>query len=114
MANLVLRGPFRLTSEVIRAFVPAGVAGVFVLGSVSPGGAHPIDAVGRADRDLVATLTDAVGSNSAFMFATAATAAEAFEMECALFHENMLIGRRPHPTAPSDTSLQCPVCGVSG
>jgi len=111
MAAFTLRGPYRLMSDVIRTFVPLGVPGVFVLGPITPGGACPVDAVGRADHDLAAALIDLVGSNSGFMFTVASSVAEAFGMECTLFHENLLTGRRPHPVAPSNTFLPCPVCG---
>jgi hypothetical protein len=111
MAAFTLRGPYRLMSDVIRTFVPQGVPGVFVLGPISPGRANPVDAVGRADHDLAAALIDLVGSNSGFMFTAASSVAEAFGMECALFHENLLAGRRPHPVAPSNTFLPCPLCG---
>ncbi len=107
-----LRGPYRLDSAVIKNFVPSGTAGIYVLGTISPGVLQPVDAVGRADKDLAATLVDLVGSNSGFMFATAPSAAEAFEMECALYHANLLAGRRPHPRAPSGTSWRCEECGT--
>jgi len=113
MAAFTLRGPYRLVSDVIRTFVPPSVPGVFALGPITPGGAHPIDAVGRADHDLAAALIDSVGSNSGFMFTAASSAAQAFAMECTLFHEKLLAGRRPHPVAPLNTLLPCPVCGRS-
>ena len=114
MAALTLCGPYRLMSGVIRTYVPPGVAGVFVLGPIVPGGLHPVDAVGRADRDLAAALTGLVGSNSGFMFATASSPTEAFGMEWALYHENILTARRLHPVAPSDIFLRCPNCGLAG
>jgi len=113
MVAFTLRGPYRLMSEVIRTFVPPRIPGVFVLGPITPGGINLIDAVGRADHDLAAALIGLVGSNSGFMFATASSVAEAFGMECTLFHENFLTGRRPHPVAPLNASLPCPVCGRS-
>jgi hypothetical protein len=114
MAVPILRGPYRLASAVIGIFVPAGMAGVYLLGALSQGKLHPVDAVGRAERDLADTLMGLIGSNSGFMFAPASSPPEAFEMECRVFHDNMLSGRRPHPMAPPDTPLVCPVCGSRG
>jgi hypothetical protein len=114
MAAVTLRGPFRLVSDVIGQFVPPGVPGVYVLGAVAPGDLHPVDVVGRADLDLAPVLLGLVGSNSGFMFAPATTTAEAFDLECRLYHQFMLTGLRPHPQAPKDSALACPICGLQG
>jgi len=111
MATPKLHGPHRLISGLVRIFVPPGVAGVYALGPLGPGGLQNVDAVGRADRDLAEVLRGLVGVDSGFMFATASSVAEAFKMECELYHENLLADRRPHPVAPKDTALKCPICG---
>ena len=111
MAAPRLRGPYRLMSEAINGVVPPAVAGVYALGAISPGGVLSVDAVGRADRDLAEVLRGLVGVDSGFMFATAVSVPEAFRMECEIYHQNMLTGRRPHPLTPKDTALRCPICG---
>lgn len=114
MATPKLRGPYMLESGVIRSVVPPKVAGAYVVGAINPGGLGQIEAVGRADRDLAATLTSLIGVDSGFMFATASSAAEAFGMECALYHEHKLAGRRAHPVAPADSPGRCPICEKAG
>ena len=111
MAAPKLRGPHKLMSGVIDIFVPAGVAGVYALGPIVPGGLQEVDAVGRAERDLAEALKGLVGVSSGFMFATVSSAAEAFLQECELHHAHGLAGRRAHPVAPERSGLECPICG---
>jgi hypothetical protein len=113
MAAPKLRGPHKLMSGVIDIFVPPGVAGIYALGAIAPGGLQHVDAVGRAEQSLGDTLKSLIGVNSGFMFATVSSATEAFLMECELYHVHMLTGRRAHPIAPEKSALDCPICGAS-
>ena len=108
-------GPFPLDTDTIRSVVTRTESpGNYVLGAASD---EPfrIAYVGRSDtslcRDLV-ELEHKTGCRS-FQFRYAASSKEAFEVECALFHNlRQSITNTIHPQPPSGSSLRCPLCKV--
>ncbi|HEX9463731.1 MAG TPA: hypothetical protein VGB82_14125 [Alphaproteobacteria bacterium] len=72
-----------------------------------------VDALGRSDWDLAHALRQYVGRSSGFLFRAVPSAAEAFAVECDLYHQLRRFDL-PHPVRPSGTTLTCSICGGSG
>jgi hypothetical protein len=104
------RGPYTLTSAVIRGVVPPRAAGVYVLGSLRPNGTLVVDFVGRSDEDLADALLRHVGSYSRFSFELAGSPTEAFQIHCLTFHRLRPGDNYSHPDRPADSSARCPIC----
>jgi hypothetical protein len=113
MTKTMLQGPFPLAFDEI-ATVADEAPGVFALGYIDMNGAFRINAVGRADDSLAATLRALIGSDQAFKFAPAVDARAAFERECELFHDFRPPSTRIHPSRPAGTDFTCPRCAHGG
>jgi hypothetical protein len=102
--------PFRLQRDVVRRRVPAKSPGVFVLSYDRTQEAR----VGRADRDLRATLSAFEGEYAYFYFETIEPVDERYFRECELYHrlggDRRQLDNTTHPEPPSDAELECPVC----
>ena len=105
-----LRGPFPLTHDTITAEAVAPF-GAFALGYTSADGRFCAMRVGRADGNLRDRLARHIGSEREYKYLSAPSAMEAFEAECRLFHSLAPLKTRTHPTRPSGTDVNCPVCG---
>ncbi len=112
-----LLGSHPLTAEAIAAHVPYGKPGAYVLGFKS-GDVFTVQAVGRADADLRQSLGEraAEGRYQGFKYLPAASADEAFDVSCFLFHE--FGGARhldsAHPPQPPGANWICPHCSIFG
>ena len=113
MSKLSLTGPYRLTAAAIAEHVPIGVAGVFMVGELDGGIMVRATHLGRSDTDVAAELRALVGQAPGFLCQIATTAAEAFHLECALFHEVRRLDL-PHPVRPRGADLSCAICGALG
>ena len=65
--------------------------------------------VGRSDSDVSASLRQHLGGYRFFKYAYCASAAAAFEAECALYHELRPADNATHPV--SESGMKCPHCG---
>ena len=105
-------GPIHLSAEPVAQQVPAG-PGTYALGHARPQeGAVFISYVGRADRDLKASVAEHVGGHyTACFWLPAACPEEAYAAECRLWHEmgGDDLDSNLHPVPPGD--VPCPVCG---
>ncbi len=114
MPVFTMSGPYPLSHRGIDSNIPLGTAGVFVLGTINGrGNLKVVEAIGRSDSDLAAELKRHVGKSPEFLFQRAGSAAEAFQMECDLFHQIRRFDF-PHPVRPSGTLLKCSICGAWG
>ncbi len=111
MDRSFLRGPFRLNDDVIDREVAPYRPGVFVLGG-SGTSTLPDARVGRSDINVNNQLHVYVDSYSYFSFEYCASARDAFEAECRLFHEVKPHDNVVHPARPSGATWKCPGCGL--
>lgn len=105
-----LQGPYELTFDGIAVALPVALGGVFALGHVDAAGTFRVERVGRDDRDLRGCLQGLIGSSNRFKYAPAASAREAFEQECELFHRLRPPGNIIHPDRPKGSDWRCQVC----
>jgi hypothetical protein len=98
----------------VHAVVQPGSAGVFALGYNGQGGVFYVNYIGRSDNDVRARLLDFIGSDVAFKFQHAHSAAEAFMRECEVFHAFRPPGNRVHPARPAFSDWACPRCSLLG
>lgn len=99
----------RLRPWLVRAAVPAGLRGTYVL--------HRDDAqpfyVGRSDTDLRRRLLQhcAAGLADYFTYDVHLTAQVAFDVECSLFHAlSGPLANVIHPDAPDGSGARCAFC----
>ena len=104
-----LRGPFPLNYDVVNREVVASV-GAFALGYTAGDGRFHANKVGRSDGDLRQSLTRSIGYEREFKYLPLASAREAFELECHLFHSLAPLKTRSHPNRPSNANWNCPTC----
>jgi hypothetical protein len=112
MSRKELSGPYRLTFESIDCAVARHSPGVYALGHVGGDGRFYTHHVGRADSDLRHRLRNHIGAAMMFKYRYAPSSREAFEGECALFHDLGPPGNRVHPDRPKGTSWTCPRCQI--
>lgn len=107
-----MEGPFSLSEQEVTKRVPRGKPGVYVTGYFSL--QFLPDRWGRSDTDLYERIHARIGDAPMFKFKVCADADEAYEEECALFHEHHKEGdtRHAHPTKPEGSARACPKCGA--
>lgn len=105
-----LKGPHSLTFDTLQRLLPKSRKGIFALGYLDGSGRFRVQSVGRDDYDLRARLCELIGSSAMFKFATMASAREAFDRECELFHSLRPPSNVIHPARPSGADWQCPHC----
>lgn len=103
--------PFRLQKDILNRQIPKPSPGIFVLSYDRTQETR----VGRADEDLVATLSSFEGEYAYFYFEVIEDDEERFFRECELFHrlggDRGQLDNTSHPRPPeSVTSTDCPVC----
>ena len=113
MAKSTMSGPYPLTTSEIITKIPERGPGVFVAGNLEHGIMTQVGRLGRSDTDLAAELSRLVGKWPSFLFRTAPSPAEAFFLECTLFHEIRRLDL-PHPIRPPGNDLACAICGAWG
>ena len=106
-----LNGPHVLNAQVISRTVTRKSPGVYVVNSVMGGAADP-RLVGRADDDLAASLKEYIGLYASFNFAYASSPANAYEIECQIYHALKPPESTRHPTKPASGESECPICGA--
>ena len=110
MTSITLKGPHPLTFDSIELVLPKARTGVFTLGYLDRDGRFRVQTVGRDDYDVRARLSELIGSSALFKFAVMASAREAFDQECALFHSLRPPSTVIHPVRQRGTNWQCPHC----
>lgn len=110
MPTTALDGPYTLDHETIDKVVAKTASGVFVIGNTGRDGKFYIDRVGRSDTNLRQELYDCIGTDSQFKVSRTKNPAEAFALECDVFH----VIRPPmtimHPEPPAGRVLRCRHC----
>lgn len=110
---LMMSGPYPLTRSAIERNVPARAMGIFMAGVLDGGVITRVGRLGRSETDLAADLQNLVGKFPGFLFQIASSRLEAFELECALFHEIKRLDLA-HPVRPDGTDVTCAICGAVG
>lgn len=107
-----MKGPFSLSAEQVDRQVPPGKPGVYVTGYFSL--QFIADRWGRSDTDLQKAVHARIGDAPMFKFKICENAEEAYDEECALFHEHHKDGhaKHPHPSKPDGSTRACPKCGA--
>jgi len=106
-----LRGPFKLTDDLIDAEVERTSPGVFLLSKRGRRGAFTVMYIGRSDTDVNNQLHVHVGAYERFQYEYCATAQVAFEKECGYYHEHDPHDNNAHPRRPAGSAWKCPRCG---
>jgi CheY-like chemotaxis protein len=109
-----LRGPFVLSDTIIDCEVLAARPGAFVLTETGAGIKLRVAYVGRSDSNVNNQLHAHVGSYAYFSYVYASTAQEAFEAQCALYHDFELNDNPTHPLRPKGENWTCPRCKLFG
>ncbi len=114
--SATLRDSYLLEAATIDRVVTERAPGAYVLGHKRSGGMFSAAFVGRADANLNVRLKQLADQNSytAFMFQYCATAKEAFEAECTVFHTFAPPDNKTHPTRPASADWKCPNCAIFG
>lgn len=107
-----LNDPVALTQDAIDGAIAPKTPGAYVLGTMNANHVMSVSFVGRSDDDLAAKLKRHIGNYPAFAHVTATSAAEAYQMECRLYHELRPSRNVMHPVRPARTDGACPVCGA--
>ncbi len=105
-----LSGPYLLNFNAVTTTVSENSPGVFALGHLDPAGKFRIAYVSRAEKNLQSRLCEHIGSDLMFKFAYCATARQAFEKECTLFHDFKPPANCLHPARSSGSDWLCPRC----
>jgi hypothetical protein len=103
---------YRLSPWLVRALIPSGLIGSYVLYSHTDAGVR-IQYVGRSDTDLRRRLVSHASRRLAayFDYAVQHSAEHAYVMECASFHAlARRITNRVHPARPRGVRSPCPFC----
>lgn len=113
-----LEGSFRLNEETIAEKVTENAIGAYALG-FSGNDVFTVQFVGRADMDLRAELLAHAAARKYlnFKFVVTPASADAFDTECALFHEFgglKHLDNAHHPQRPSATQWRCSHCTIYG
>lgn len=108
--NISLKGPHALSYDALQRLLPKARTGIFALGYVDGEGRFRVQSVGRDDYDVRARLSELIGSSTMFKYAVMSDSREAFEKECALFHQLRPPSTIIHPIRPRGTDWQCPHC----
>jgi len=117
MAKTNLQGPFTLNDTTIDEVVTNTSPGTYVLGYTKTSGTFIVEYVGRSDDDINDRLHDWVGDYRQFKASYFDTAQEAFEKECAIYHDfggNDVLDNKIHPDRPVNTSWECSRCHIYG
>ena len=110
MAETGLKGPYTMGKSEINETVTQQSPGAYALDQSHDAGAFHITYVGRSDTDVNARLQEHVGKYKRFKFEYYASAQEAYEKECALYHDFNPPARIAHPSRPTGTKWKCPLC----
>jgi hypothetical protein len=114
MPEMGLTGPFALTEVDINKEVSQVSPGVYALDQNHESGPFRVTYVGRSDANLNQRLHEHRPKYKRFQYTYFATAEEAFEKECALYHDFNPPARISHPSRPAGTKLRCPRCNSAG
>src|SRR5271165_2864833 len=100
MAETGLKGPYALIDEEINREVSGESPGAYALDQSHESGPFHITYVGRSDKNLNERLHEHKAKYKRFKYETFATPLEAFEKECALYHDFNPPARISHPARP--------------
>jgi hypothetical protein len=106
---------FDFNENEITTHVEAWRIGNYAIGTVLPNSKFAVTHLGRSDVDLkqelLLNLPTAGPQRNQFKFSYAASAKEAYEKDCRLFHNlyHWGIDNKTHPSPPTGTSYPCPV-----
>lgn len=105
-----MRGPFVLSKPCVNMLVPPRLLGVFALSNSR----DSLSVVKRAQTSACDEIKSHFNQYKYFWFRLAATAREAFSIECEIYHEKLADDGNGncHPSAPSSTGWHCPVCNL--
>ena len=110
MADTGLKGPFPMGKTEIDETVTQQSPGAYALDQSHDSGPFHITYVGRSDTDVNASLQERAGKYKRFKFEYYATPQEAYEKECALYHDFNPPARIAHPARPAGMKWKCPRC----
>lgn len=105
-----LNGPYDLSFDCLEQNLPTKGVGVYAIGHVDALGTFRVQRVGRDEENVKQRLRSLIGSGNKFKYALLATAFEAFEMECELFHRLKPPSNVTHPDRPRGSGWKCRHC----
>jgi len=113
LSTLGMIGPTALTVKNIDQFITGRSPGNYALGYVL-GHSFIVKYIGRSDTDLNISLKSWINSYAYFKWSYASSELEAYEKECANFHDfggSEMLDNHDHPSKPKGSKWVCPVCG---
>jgi hypothetical protein len=110
MPEMGLNGPFALADADIDREVSRTAPGVYALDQNHDSGPFRITYVGRSDTDVNQRLHEHLPKYKRFQFEYYATPQEAYEKECALYHDFNPPARISHPARQHGSKWRCPRC----
>jgi hypothetical protein len=103
-------GPFPLNRENVDSLLWFVSPGTYALGNMTRKGVLEIEYVGRADDNLNKRLKEYIGRYTHFAVTKHATAGEAHEHQCRLYHDFGPPDNHVHPSPPAGDPTTCPHC----
>jgi hypothetical protein len=100
---------YSLTTSSVTETVTQTCPGIFILGQAVEG-SFQVKYVGWDEQDVAGALKFQVGLYNRYKYEYAATAEEAFEKVCILYHMFMPARNKAHPERPGHTDAECPMC----
>ena len=102
---------YSLTTASVAETVTQTAAGVFILGQTIEGTFH-VKYVGWDPEDVASALKFQVGLFNRYKYEYAATADEAFEKICILYHMFLPARNKAHPEWHRGGGVECPMCDM--
>jgi len=119
MAVATRQGPFAFDALSITTHVTEKSSGSFILGHLDENNTFIPRFVGRSEADVRGELLFQLRLGkkcNAFTFRYASSPHQAFEQQCMDFHECggcASLDNARHPSRPSHTKWECPICGFA-
>jgi hypothetical protein len=107
--SLARSSSYPLTTSSLSETVTQTAPGVFILGQSIDGTFH-VKYVGWDERDIASALKFQVGLYNRYKYEYTATAEEAFEKACILYHMFLPARNKAHPEPPVHRDVECPMC----
>ena len=102
---------YALTTSSVTETVTQAAPGVFILGQTIEGTFH-VKFIGWDAEDIAAAIKFQVGLFNRYKYEYAATADEAFEKVCILYHMFLPARNKAHPEWSGRADVECPMCDM--
>lgn len=114
MAKLKMNGPYPLSAPSIDAQITRKSCGNYALGYENSDRKFMVCYVGRSDSDVNKRLKQWIDESEwpLFKYSYATSSKDAFERECANYHDFSPRDNSNHPDRPNGSGWKCPRCDI--